>query len=163
MTDLVNIEHVGNRQRGSRSCLVHPVDRFDSEGWFSCNQVKHAAFKWKDAIFGLPVSPGSAEAQVNVRWEVTFWLPTFLVALSPKNYRNRAMYVKIIATQRLDVLRHCVYAVSAAFRCGSCWGAMRDNMMLQGLSSLCINAQSLYKILCSTGSHFSSLNAGFTR
>ena len=39
MTDLVNIEHVGNRQQDPRSCLVHPVDRFDSEEWFSCNQV----------------------------------------------------------------------------------------------------------------------------
>jgi len=39
VTDLVNIEHVGNRQQDPRSCLVHPVDRFDSEVWLSCNQV----------------------------------------------------------------------------------------------------------------------------
>jgi len=39
VTDLVNIEHVGNRQQDSRSCLVHPVDHFVSEGGFSCNQV----------------------------------------------------------------------------------------------------------------------------
>jgi len=39
VTDLVNIEHVGNRQQDPRSYLVHPVSRFDSEGWFSCNQV----------------------------------------------------------------------------------------------------------------------------
>jgi len=39
VTDLVNIEHVDNRQQDTRSCLVHPIDRFDSEGWFSCNQV----------------------------------------------------------------------------------------------------------------------------
>ena len=39
ITDLANTEHVGNRQQDSRSCLVHPVDRFDSEGWFSCNQA----------------------------------------------------------------------------------------------------------------------------
>jgi len=39
VTDLVNIEHVGNRQQDSRSCLVHPVDSFDSERWFSCNSV----------------------------------------------------------------------------------------------------------------------------
>jgi len=39
MSDVVNKEHVGYRQQGPRSCLVHPVDRFDSEGWFSCNQV----------------------------------------------------------------------------------------------------------------------------
>jgi len=50
-----------------RSCLVHTVDRFDSDGWFSCDQViflkcvsyvcceKHAAFKWKDAISGFAV------------------------------------------------------------------------------------------------------------
>ena len=38
-TDLVNIEHLGNRQQDPRSCLVHPFDRFDSEGWFSCNQA----------------------------------------------------------------------------------------------------------------------------
>jgi len=37
--DLVNIKHVGNRQQDPRSYLVHPVDRFDSQGWFSCNQV----------------------------------------------------------------------------------------------------------------------------
>ena len=55
---------------------MHRVDRFDSEGWFSSDQMifltvlrvfllkKHAPFKWKDAISGLPVSPGSAEAQV---------------------------------------------------------------------------------------------------
>ena len=53
---------------------MHPVDRFDSEGWFTSEQVifltvgscflvkKHATFKWKDAISGFPVSPGNAEA-----------------------------------------------------------------------------------------------------
>jgi len=64
-----------------RSCLVHPVDRFDTEGLFSSDQVifftvfrvffliqKHVAFKWKDAISGFPVAPGSAEA--IVRWGV---------------------------------------------------------------------------------------------
>jgi len=43
VTDLANTEHVGNRQQDamlpSRSCLVHPVDCFDSEGWFSSDQV----------------------------------------------------------------------------------------------------------------------------
>ena len=38
VTDLVNTKHMGNRQQDSRPCLVHSVDRFDSEGWFSCNQ-----------------------------------------------------------------------------------------------------------------------------
>jgi len=63
VTDFVNTEHVGNRQqdamRPSMSCLVHPVDRLDSEGLFSSDQVifffltvfrvfgkkEHAAFK----------------------------------------------------------------------------------------------------------------------
>jgi len=39
LTDLVNIEHEGNRQQDARSCLVHPLDHVDSEVWFSCNQV----------------------------------------------------------------------------------------------------------------------------
>ena len=58
--EFVNITLEGNRQQDamlpSWSCLVHTVDRFDSEGWFSCAQViflmcfvflvkNHAAFK----------------------------------------------------------------------------------------------------------------------
>jgi len=44
VADLVNTEHVRNRQQDGmlpsyRSCLVHPVDRFDGEGWFSSDQV----------------------------------------------------------------------------------------------------------------------------
>jgi len=52
-----------------RSCLVHTVDRFDIEGWFSSDKVifltalyflvkKHSEFKWKDAISGFPVRRG---------------------------------------------------------------------------------------------------------
>ena len=48
VTDLVNTEHVGNRQQDPRSCLVYPVDRFDSEGWFSCNQ---AIFQCVSCVF----------------------------------------------------------------------------------------------------------------
>jgi len=36
---------MGNREQDPRSCLVHPVDRFDSEGWFSCNQVIFNVFR----------------------------------------------------------------------------------------------------------------------
>jgi len=43
VTEVANTKHVGNRQLDAmtlpRSCLVHPVDRFDSEGWFSSDQV----------------------------------------------------------------------------------------------------------------------------
>jgi len=43
VTDLVNIKHDGNICRMlcslPRSCLVHTIDRFDSEGWFSCDHV----------------------------------------------------------------------------------------------------------------------------
>ena len=74
MTDLANTEHVGNTQQDA----MLPLDRFESEGWFRSDQVifltvfrvfwwksiKHAAFKWKDAISRFPVSPGSAEALV---------------------------------------------------------------------------------------------------
>ena len=80
MTDLANTEHVGNTQQDAillpRSCLVLPLDPFDSEGWFSSDQVIRLTvlhfleksmqqFKWKDAISGFPASPGSAEAIVR--------------------------------------------------------------------------------------------------
>ena len=45
VTDLVNIEHVSNRQQDPRSCLVHLFDCFDSEEWFSCNQVTFNVFR----------------------------------------------------------------------------------------------------------------------
>jgi len=45
MTFLVNIQRVGNRQEDLRSCLVHSVDRFDSERWFSCNQMYFNVFR----------------------------------------------------------------------------------------------------------------------
>jgi len=55
VTDFANTEHVGNRQQDAmlppRSCLVHPVDRFDSEGWLSSDQVifltVFCVFWWK--------------------------------------------------------------------------------------------------------------------
>ena len=44
VTDLVNIKRDGKIYSMMlcslpRSCLVHKFDRFDSEGWFSCDQV----------------------------------------------------------------------------------------------------------------------------
>jgi len=47
VTNLVNVERMGEKiymllyfQFPSyRSCLVHTVYRFDSEGWFNCDQV----------------------------------------------------------------------------------------------------------------------------
>jgi len=92
------------------SCLVLPLDRFDSEGWFSCDQVifltvscflvkKHAAFKWKDAISGFPVSPGSAETLVRCGGKIKYSLIAyFLGNIYAKNCRNRTVYVKIIAS-----------------------------------------------------------------
>jgi len=93
-----------------RSCLVHPVDRFDSEGWFSSDQVifltvfcvfwwkNHAAFKWKDAISGFPVSPGTAEALVRWGGKIKYLLIAyFLGNIYVKNCRNRTVYVKTIA------------------------------------------------------------------
>jgi len=64
----------------------------------------YATFKWKDAIFGFPVSPGNEEAQVTWGGKVKYTLIAyFLGNTCAKNYRNRTMYVKIIASQRWDV------------------------------------------------------------
>jgi len=97
-----------------RSCLVHPVDRFDSERWFSSDQVifltmfcvpfckKHAAFKWKYTISGFPVSPGSAEALVRWGGKIKYVLIAYFPGnIFAKNRCNRAVYIKIIASQRL--------------------------------------------------------------
>jgi len=65
---------------------------------------KHAAFKWKSAISGFPISPGSAEALVRWGWNIKCVLTTyFLGNICAKNYHNRTVYVKIIASQRWDV------------------------------------------------------------
>jgi len=99
-----------------KSCLVHPVGRFDSEGWFSSDEVifltvfrvflvkKHAVFKWKEAISGFPAFPGSAEALVGWGWKIKYILIAyFLGNISAKNCRIWTVYVKIIASQRWDV------------------------------------------------------------
>jgi len=94
-----------------RSCLVHPVDCFDSEGWFSskpgdifncvsCFLVKkHATFKWKDAISGYPVSLGSAEALVKWGGKIKYILiACFFGNICAKNCCNRTVNVKITAS-----------------------------------------------------------------
>ena len=57
---------------------------------------KHAAFKWKDAISGFLVSPGSAEALVRCDGKIKYIL--ILDNIYAKNCRNRTVYVKIIAS-----------------------------------------------------------------
>jgi len=69
----------------------------------SCFLVKkHAAFKWKDAISGFPVSPGSAEALVRcggkIKYSFEVLIAYFLGNIYAKNCRNRTVYVKIIAS-----------------------------------------------------------------
>jgi len=61
---------------------------------------EHAAFKWKDAISGFPVFPGSAEALVRFGGKIKFILIAyFLRNICAKNCRNRTVYdVKIIAS-----------------------------------------------------------------
>ena len=60
---------------------------------------KHAAFKWKDAISGFPVSPGSAEALVRWGGKIKYILIAyFLGNICAKNCRNRTVYVKIITS-----------------------------------------------------------------
>jgi len=116
-----------------RCCLVHLVDRFDSEGWFSSDQVifltvfrvflvkKHAAFKWKYAISWFPVSPRSAEALVRCGRKIKYSLIAyFLGNICAKNCRNRTVYVKIIASCKGGTFWDSVYfhpVVSSSFFC----------------------------------------------
>ena len=98
------------------SCMVHPVDRFDNDGWFSSDRVscfamkKHAAFKGKYVISRFPVSPGSAEALIRCRGKIKYTLIAyFLGNTCAKNCRNRTVYVKIIASCKGGTfLRHTV-------------------------------------------------------
>ena len=60
---------------------------------------KHAAFKWKDAISGFPVSPGSAEAQVRWGGKIKYILIVYFPGnIYAKNCRNETVYVKIIVS-----------------------------------------------------------------
>jgi len=66
----------------------------------SCFLVKkHAAFKWKYAIFGFPVSPGSAEALVRCGGKINYILIAYFFGnVCAKSCRNQTVYVKIIAS-----------------------------------------------------------------
>ena len=60
---------------------------------------KHATFKCKDAISGFPVFPGSAEAPVRCGGKIKcILIAYFLGNIYAQNYRNRTVYVKIIAS-----------------------------------------------------------------
>jgi len=78
---------------------------------FLCSLAKqHTVFKWKDAISGFSVSQGSAETIDRWGGKTKHRLISyFLSNTSAKNYRNRIMYVKIIASQRWDVFWDTVY------------------------------------------------------
>ena len=86
---------------------IWPSDIFNR---ISCFLVKkHAAFKWKDAISGFPVSPGSAEALVRWGGKKYILIAYFLGNIYAKNCRNRTVYVNIIASQKVGrFLRHSV-------------------------------------------------------
>jgi len=135
-----------------RSCVVHPVDRFDSGGWFSCDQVifltmfcflvkEHAAFEWKDAISRFPVSPCSAEALVRWGEKIKHSLIAyFLSNVFAKNCCNWTMYVNIIASQRWDVfLRHSVVSNYMVNLCvAECHATWKFNVKLH-VEWLCKN------------------------
>jgi len=72
---------------------------------------KRAAFKWKDAISGFPVSSGSAEALVRCGGKIkNSLIAHFLGNICAKNCRNRTVYVKITASCKGGTfLRHSVY------------------------------------------------------
>jgi len=66
---------------------------------------KHATFKWKDTIPGFPVSPGSAKALVRWSGKTKYTLINYFIGnIFAKNCCNQTVYVKIIASQRWDVL-----------------------------------------------------------
>jgi len=131
VTDLVNIEHVGNRYQdpiGPVWCIqsivltvkvgsaIH-VTRWYFNVFHAFFVKKHAAFNWKDTIFGFPVSPGSAETQI--RWGgrikcslIAYFLRKLYVC---QNYRNWTVHVKIIASQMRDVFWDTVYNIHGSF------------------------------------------------
>ena len=60
---------------------------------------KACSIKWKNAISGFPVSPGSAEALVRCGGKIKYILIAyFLGNIYAKNCRNRTVYVKNIAS-----------------------------------------------------------------
>ena len=67
----------------------------------------------KDAISGFPVSPGSTEALMRWGGKIkNVLIAYFLGNICAKNYRNRTIFVKIIASQRWDVFWDTVYSVN---------------------------------------------------
>jgi len=71
---------------------------------------KYAAFKWKDAISGFPVSPGCADALARWGGKIKYVLiGYFLGNICAKNCCNRTTNVKIRASQRWDVFWDTVY------------------------------------------------------
>ena len=49
-------------EQDPKSCLVHPVDRFDSEDWLSCNQV---IFYCVSCVFGKSMQHLSDKTQFS--------------------------------------------------------------------------------------------------
>ena len=71
---------------------------------------QHTVLKWKDTISAFPVLQGSAEQLGRWGGKAKHCLISyFLSNTSAKNYRNRVMYVKIIASQRWGVFWDTVY------------------------------------------------------
>ena len=71
---------------------------------------KHAAFKWKDAIFEFPVCRGSAEALLRWGGKIKYVLIAYFPGnIFAKNCCNRTICVKIIASQRWNVFWDTVY------------------------------------------------------
>jgi len=98
MTDLVNTQHVGNRQQDAmlssqvlctwctQSIVLTVKGGWALTRWYFKTMFcvflvkKHAAFKWKDAISGFPVSPGSARALVRWGGKVKYILIAYFLS-----------------------------------------------------------------------------------
>ena len=84
---------------------------------------KHAAFKWKDAISGFLVSPGSAEATVRCGGKIKYILIAyFLGNIYAKNCHNRTVYVKIITS-----CKGGTFFWDTVYMCVGCNSEVRSN------------------------------------
>ena len=130
VTDLANYTACGQQTAGCYAPFLGPVWCTQSivltvkggsaltRWYFNCVSCffgkKHAEFKWKYAISGFSVSSGSAEAIVRwgrkIKYISTDYFPGNIFA---KNCCNRAVYVKIIASERWDVFWDTVYMPTA--------------------------------------------------
>jgi len=90
-----------------KSIILKKIKQQLVELWKSSN-----TFEWKHAIFVFLSFPGCAETLVRWGRKIKYYLTAYILSnISAKNYKNRLMYVEVIANQSSVVfLRYSVYA-----------------------------------------------------